>query len=206
METIIKSKNRLPIVTSDSETAYPVLPLMTGVLFPGTVLTIQIGRPENLKLIEACSDRDKEFVTSYSHSEVDTPDHQPLHQVGVFAKVHGIKEGMGGSKIATLEGLRRAALTRIINTTPYLTAGAYPLQAPPFVSRNIKKKVTEVISIIGEITHLDPIYSPELSNVIKMSESDPYLLADRVAASFHFSLAAKQDLLETTRLEQRFEK
>jgi len=206
MEMIIKSKNRLPIVTSDSETVYPVLPLMTGVLFPGTVLTIQIGREENLKLIEACCDRDREFVTSYSHSEVDTPGHQPLHQVGVFAKVHGIKEGMGGSKIATLEGLRRAALTRIIKTTPYLTASAYPLQIPPFVSRNIKKKVTEVISIIGEITHLDPIYSPELSNVLKMSESDPYLLADRVTASFHFSLAAKQELLETISLEQRFEK
>jgi ATP-dependent Lon protease len=206
MEMIIKSKNRLPIVTSDSETVYPVLPLMTGVLFPGTVLTIQIGREENLKLIEACCDGDREFVTSYSHSEVDTPGHQPLHQVGVFAKVHGIKEGMGGSKIATLEGLRRAALTRIIETTPYLTASAYPLQIPPFVSRNIKKKVTEVISIIGEITHLDPIYSPELSNVLKMSESDPYLLADRVTASFHFSLAAKQELLETISLEQRFEK
>lgn len=203
---IIKSKSRIPIVTSDTELICPVLPLMTGVLFPGTVLTIQIGRPENLKLIKACQSKETEFVATYSHSEVDTPGQQPLHQVGVFAVVHGIKDGAGGSKIATLAGVRRASLVRITQSEPFLRASVNAVQEPPFVSKNIKRLMDEVISIVGEITHLDPIYSPEMSNVVRLNEADPSLMCDLVASSFHFSLAAKQELLETVSLEQRFDK
>lgn len=206
METIIKSKNRLPLLTTDTETAYPVLPLMTGVLFPGTMLTIQVGRPENLQLLKACRDGRSEFVASYAHSEVETPDRAPIHQVGVFAVVHGVKEVTGGSVIATLEGLRRAALTRIQSAEPYTTATAYAIESLPFVSKHIKQKVDEVISIVSEITHLDPMYSPELSNVLKLNETDPALLADRAGAAFHLSLSAKQELLEAISLEQRFER
>jgi ATP-dependent Lon protease len=206
MEMIIKSQHRIPIITSDSETAFPVLPLMTGILFPGTILTIQLGRPENIQLIEYCATKKRQFVATYAHSEVDTPGHPPIHQVGVYAVVHSIKDGAGGSKIATLEGLRRAAITRVIETEPYITASAYPLQQPPYVDRQMKKKVDEIISIASEITHLDPMYSPELLNVIKMNEADPLLLADRVASSFHLSLAAKQELLETVSLDQRLDR
>ena len=51
---IIDSKERLPILPSDKEETYPVLPLKTGVLFPNMMLTIQVGRQENLRLIEDC--------------------------------------------------------------------------------------------------------------------------------------------------------
>ncbi|UCC44558.1 MAG: LON peptidase substrate-binding domain-containing protein, partial [Candidatus Zixiibacteriota bacterium] len=203
---IVKSKSRVPIVTTDAETVYPVLPLMTGVLFPDTLLTIQIGRPENLALIDFCQSSSKEFIATYSHSEVDIPDRLPIHQVGVFARVHGIKDAAGGSKIATLEGLRRASVSRIVGTEPYMTAAASAVQQSPFVAKNVKRKLDEVISIISEITHLDPIYSPELSVVLKLSEADPSLLCDRVASSFHISLASKQELLETISLERRFDK
>jgi ATP-dependent Lon protease len=206
METIVKSRHRLPIVTSDTETAFPVLPLMTGILFPGTILTIQIGRPENIKLIKECASGKKQFVATYTHSEIDTPGPPPIHQVGVFAVVDSIKEGVGGSKTASLAGLRRAAITRIKKYEPYLVATAYPLESPPTVDRRVKSKVDEVISIVSEITHLDPMYSPELLNVLKLHESDPQLLADHVASSFHFSLAAKQELLEIVNLDQRLDR
>jgi ATP-dependent Lon protease len=201
---IIKSTNRLPILATDREIVYPVLPLMTGVLFPGMMITIQVGRPENLALLEKCAADESQFIVSHSHSEFDTPDGAPIHQVGVFAVVTDVRDGAGGSKVVTLEGLRRAALARISATEPYLHVVANPVEPLPFVSKTISQKVSQVISIVGEITHLDPIYSPELSNVLKMNIEDPSCLADRVAAAFHFSLAAKQELLEAISLEERF--
>ena len=41
--------------------------------------------------------------------------------------------------------------------------------------------------------------------MLKASAEDPSLLADHVAASFHFSLSAKQELLECVSLEERYE-
>jgi ATP-dependent Lon protease len=203
---IIRSKNRLPIISSDDVTEFPVLPLMTGVLFPSTMLSVQIGRPENIRLIEDVWSSKDEFITSFSHAEITTPDESPLHQVGVFSVVRDIKDGPRKSKIVTLEGLKRAAINQITATEPYLKATAYNIETPSFVAKTIKGRVNEVIAVVNEITHLDPIYSPELSNVLQMNVEDPSLFADRVASMFHFSLAAKQEILEAVSLDLRFER
>jgi ATP-dependent Lon protease len=203
---VIKSKHRLPLVVSDSEETYPILPLMTEVLFPGMLVTIHVGRPENLTLLETVYDKRLQFVAAYSQSGFDTPDTRPIYQVGVLAEVRDIHEGTGDTKVVTLEGIRRVAISRITSETPYLLGKVNLIEKPTFVVKAIKEKVGEVIAIVNEITHLDPIYSPELSNVLKVNAEDPGLLADHAAASFHFSLAAKQELLECVLLDERFDK
>ncbi len=202
---IIKSKTPLPVVATDREIAYPVLALMTGVLFPGTMLTIQVGRRENLALLESSFANGSEFVASYSHA-VEGEGETTVHQAGVFAIVCDVRDGVGGSKVVTLEGLRRASLVRITATEPYLTAVAEAVDSLPSSDRVVQEKATAVISIVGEITQLDPVYSPEMSNVLKMNVEDHSLLADHVSATFRFPLASKQELLEAVSLEERYSK
>jgi ATP-dependent Lon protease len=203
---VIKSKHRLPLVVSDSEESYPILPLMTEVLFPGMLVTIHVGRPENLTLLETVYDKRRQFVASYSQSGFDAPGAHPIYQVGVLAEVRDIREGTGDTKVVTLEGIRRVAISRFTAETPFLQGKVNTVENPTFVAKAIKEKVGEVIAIVNEITHLDPIYSPELSNVLKINAEDPALLADHVAATFHFSLNAKQELLECVLLDERFDK
>jgi ATP-dependent Lon protease len=179
---------------------------MTGVLFPGMMLTVQIGRPENRALVEECVARKREFVASYAHAEVDTNSQSPIHQVGVFARVVDHKEGPGGSMLVTLEGLKRIAITAILKDEPFLVGTVMPIEQPSYTLKNIKSRMDAAITIVGEITHLDPIYSPELSNVLKMNLEDPSALADRIAASFHISLQSKQELLESVGLEARYDR
>jgi ATP-dependent Lon protease len=203
---ILRAKHRLAAVTTDTQNEYPILPLMTGVLFPGVMLTVQIGRPENKALIEDCVGGKKEFVASYAHAEVDTATEPPIHQVGVLARVVERKEGPGGSILATLEGLKRASIVALLKSEPFLVGTAFGIDQPTTAHKNIKPRLDAVIAKVGEITHLDPIYSPELSNVLKMNLEDPSALADRVASSFHFSLQAKQDLLECIGLDARYDR
>ncbi len=206
MTMIIRAKHRLPVQTTDASNEYPILPLMTGVLFPGMMLTVQIGRPENRSLIEECVAKKKEFVASYAHAEVDTATDAPIHQIGVLARVVDHKEGPGGSMLVTLEGLMRASISAIIKTEPFMVGSAIGIEQPSVALKNIKSRMDAAITIVSEITHLDPIYSPELSNVLKMNIEDPSALADRIASSFHFSLQSKQDLLESIGLEIRYDR
>ena len=201
---IVKSKSRLPLVATDRETVYPVLPLMTSVLFPGVLVTIQVGRPDNLVLLEECSRKRTQFIAAYSQTGFESRGDQPIHQVGVFAEVRDIREGIGNSKLVTLEGISRAALGRIVAREPYLQATANAVEPLPYVRKAIQEKIKEVTAVVSEITQLDPTYSPELSNVLQMNVGDPSLLADHVAATFHFSLSAKQELLEEVALEERY--
>ncbi len=206
MTMIIRARHRLPVQTTDTSNEYPILPLMTGVLFPGMMLTVQIGRPENRSLIEECVAKKKEFVASYAHAEVDTATDAPIHQVGVLARVVDHKEGPGGSMLVTLEGLKRASISAITKTEPFMVGTAVGIEQPSVALKNIKSRMDAAITIVSEITHLDPIYSPELSNVLKMNIEDPSALADRIASSFHFSLQSKQDLLESIGLEIRYDR
>ena len=201
---IIKSQSRLPLVASDTEAIFPVLPLQTGVLFPGTHITIHVGRADNLLLLKEAYQKKSRFVATYSQAGFDAKGDHPIHQVGVFAEVRDLRDGTGDTKVAILEGVTRAALSRIVSKEPYLTAQVSAVETLPFVSKAIGQKVDEVISIVGEITNLDPIYSPELANVLKMSVESPSMLADQVAATFHFSLSSKQEMLEAISLDDRF--
>jgi len=202
---IIKSKTRLPLIATDREIAYPLLPLMTGILFPGTTITIQVGRPENLALLSHCYNEKTRLVAAYSQPGAEnSADDPPVHQVGVFATVQSMREGIGGSQVVTLEGHERAALGKLVGSEPYPTATANAIDKLRFSARSIEQKVNQVVSIVGEITNLDPVYSPETLNVLKMNVDDPSCLADQVAASFRFPLAAKQELLEAISLEERF--
>ncbi len=202
---VIKSKHRLQLVASDSEDSHPVLPLMTEVLFPGMMITIHVGRPENLALLEKVFEQRAQFVAAYSQSGFDTQGTRPIYQVGVLAEVRDIREGTGDTKVVTLEGIRRVAISKITSEEPFLQGKVNAVETPSFVNKTIREKVSEVIAIVSEITHLDPTYSPELSNVLKTSAEDPALLADHVAASFHFSLSAKQEILECVALDERYE-
>jgi ATP-dependent Lon protease len=203
---IIRSQSRLPLVASDTEVTFPVLPLQTGVLFPGMLITIQVGRPENLLLLKEAFEKKSRFVAAYSQSGFDVRGDYPIHQVGVFAEIRDIREGAGDTKVVILEGIARAALSRITAREPYLMAQVSGVESLPFVTKTIAQRVEEVISIVGEITNLDPIYSPEMANVLKVNVEDPSLLADHVAATFHFSLSAKQEMLEAISLDDRFAK
>ncbi|MDX9857055.1 MAG: endopeptidase La [candidate division Zixibacteria bacterium] len=203
---LIPSHNRTSGLKTGPESSCPVLPLMTGVLFPGTVLTIQIGRSDNLTLVKDLLESKREFAAAYARSEVETATDMPMHEIGVFALIRDCSDGPGGSKIVTLEGRQRAFLKDVERTTPYLTAVVQMIEPPAFLEKEIRQRVEEVIAVVSKITHLDPTYSPELSNVVRMNVEEPSMLADRVASAFHFSLAAKQEILESVALDLRYER
>ncbi len=203
---IIKSKNSQSILASDREEKLPVLPLQTGVLFPEMMMTLQMGRPDNLELIKYCLDGNREFVASYTPKHPGDNGEAKIHEVGVLAVIRDSRVGPGKSLVVTIEGIRRVIINKIVKQDPYLEAAINSLQPPSSVSKKLGEYVKRVIAITREITQLDPGYSPEQLNVIKMNQKDPSLLADKTASIFHFSLSSKQKLLETVKLKDRFEK
>lgn len=202
---IIKSKNKFPILISDKEQTYPVLPLRTGLLFPGSTLTLQIGRSENLSLLEDCKSGKKKFIAAYSAHQRSGDNIVPVHQMGVVAKILDIRKAPGNSKVAVIEGIERAALKEVKQTEPYIVASANLLINQEYDPDDYAEKTEQVISVINELTSLDPTYSPEHLYVLKMNRDNPELFCDKVASLFHFNLEGKQAILETIKIEERFE-
>ncbi|MEA1979455.1 MAG: endopeptidase La [candidate division Zixibacteria bacterium] len=197
---IKKTRHRLPILATDKVEEYPVLPLKTGVLFPGMMLTLQVGQPTNLKLLENRAGKEKEFIAAYS------PSNRELSEVGVVAIVRDKRKVSGEVLHVTIEGIKRVSLDNITQEEPFIKATFNRLQSQVGLPKNINQRIDEIIELIKEIIRLDSTYSPELLNVIEMHKEDPSCFVDAVAANLRLPLQVTQSILENVNLKLRFDK
>ncbi len=108
-------------MTDFKTTAFPLLPLRRGVLLPGSVSTLPVGRKRSLALVRGVTVGDHIIVGVQRDPETEQPNIADLHTIGVLAKVHRIgKSDDDGSARLVVETLRRVELDRLLQSTPYL--------------------------------------------------------------------------------------
>lgn len=203
MATIIKSRRKLPLLSTDSEAVSPVLPIRSAIIFPGEIHSIQIGRRENLELLKAVKKKNGHLVLSFSPQRFSSGRTVRLSQISVLAKIESDKDAMGNSRMVTLEGVRRVALTGIKKNSPYLQATIAELDEEVRTGDDIKAYTSEIIDLISQLTRLDSRYAGELLYTLGMNQSSPSLFADRVGAMVHFQLTDKQQILDAIRIDER---
>ncbi|MCK4631738.1 MAG: LON peptidase substrate-binding domain-containing protein, partial [candidate division Zixibacteria bacterium] len=203
---LIKSKNRLPVLASDKLDEFPVLPLRTGVLFPGTMLTIHVGRAESLYLVKYCVDGGRKLIAAHSPMQSAGNDAWPVCQVATLAIVRDSRQGPGESLLVTIEGIQRVVINELVADEPFLKATANYLAPPKSTSSQLKDQISNVTEIVDQITQLDPTYSPEQLHILKRDSDDAATLADKTASIFHLPLASKQELLEAISPKERLKR
>src|SRR5688572_521232 len=66
----------------------PILPLRNLVVFPGTVMPLNVGRPKSKALLEEVMPGDKLVgVISQKNADVDDPKFADLHQIGTVCMI-----------------------------------------------------------------------------------------------------------------------
>ena len=203
---IIKTKQNIPVIDSDKEEVYPLMALRSGVLFPGTNLSIQVVREENMALINYCHSKSTNFVAAFSPAAKSKAKsgNISVHQIGVLAKICDVRQGPGEYKTITIEGFERVVLKEIKETQEFKTVSIDRLKISSQVPVIVKKQAREVLQLSKKITELDPSYSSEQLLILSASLGDPSMMADEIASSFRLPLESKQQLLETIDLEERF--
>jgi ATP-dependent Lon protease len=157
------------------EAPFPILPLRTGVVFPGTQTTLTIGRSRSMALVGALRPGDVLAVVSQREPNQLQPSIADLHPVGSFARVVSIADGRSGGKLLTLEGLGRLGLSTVTQTDPFWRGMGLVLDEQDadtdeahLLGQALAERVREVAGALGGALEL-----PE--------EADPALIADRVA-------------------------
>lgn len=194
------------LLADDGQPTLPILPTRTLILFPGETVSLQVGRPENLALIKDNAGKNRLIGVTFSPDSGTSQKKANLCQIGTAAKIISINDGPGGSKIISLEGLRRIALKSIVKKNPYLTAKINYVDEKVVTTDKTTELSENIIRIIEHITNIAPTYSAELSFVMKFNMENPGKFADKIAALFHFPINSKQEILQTCRLDPRLEK
>lgn len=111
----------------------PILPLRNMMIFPGTLLPVNVARRTSLKLLNDAIKQNKPIgVFCQKDDTIDDPDFSQLYGTGVLAKAVKMLELPDGSKTALLQGHTRIKLIDVTHNGEYLTGhvSEYPEDHP----------------------------------------------------------------------------
>ena len=183
----------------------PIVPLRSGVLFPGSSLPATAGRPQTLKAIEAAlhDPEHRVFVVAQRDDGEDvTP--EKLYTLGTIATLTSVQRGMGGVRVI-LEGHSRAIAVRTTLKDGYLVAQvADALELPPIDAKDptFSALHREVRDRAAELAKKRGISDDAVAQMLAQIE-DPGRLADLVANYLDAPVIDRQALLETLAVEDR---
>src|SRR3954468_19776441 len=204
MSTGARPSRPPPSVEVDS---VPILPLRNSVLFPMSVVPINVGRPRSVRLVEDLLGRERALVgiSSQKSPELDEPTFKDLYEVGTLARgVKVIRLGQSNYSVV-LNGLGRFRITMPTGLEPYMRARISRISEPLARDVELDALGTTLRESTREVLGLMPNLPKETAGILD-NVREPGALADLIASNFpqeHASVGDKQQILEAFEVKAR---
>lgn len=180
----------------------PVLPLRNGVILPGTLTGVPVGRRTTRKLVASLSPGDEVLIVPQRDPAVQDPGLADLFEIGTVAIVRRIRS-QGHIDHLMVEGQQRATLTAFDQTEPFLLA------TPELIAAEDRSGQAAEYSdaLRGLIESALDDVPEEFAVVLKslLDEDDIGRLADRTAATIGLAFDDELRVLTTLDLGARLE-
>src|SRR5258708_7128678 len=204
-----------PPVSSSSEwidvevpTRLPIIPLVSSVLFPGGVLSLQVGIDRNVRLLKSLPD-DQNMIAAFCQKTGDKENPRPedLSKIGVLAAIVQRLPLSSDRYQLFLQGRQRVELVQVLQSEPYFIGRLREI-APRPIPKSVKSDqlMSKAMSLFEKLVESDSKYSNELLNILRMNMNEgPDVFADLLSSFVNFPLEEKQLLLETVNPIERIE-
>ncbi len=186
--------------TSELETL-PILPLRNSVVFPASVVPINVGRSRSVRLVEDLLGQDRPVVgiVSQRDADIDEPGFGDLFEVGTVARVVKVIRLGPSNYSVVLHGLSRLKMVQPSGLEPYMRAKVKRIHEDIERDAELDALGTSLRESMREVLTLMPSLPRETSGILdNVRESGA--LADLVASNLTLeqaSVADKQKILET---------
>ena len=181
---------------------FPLLPLRTGVLLPGAVATLPVGRERSLALVRDLEPGQVIGIAVQRDPATADPRLADLQPIGVFARVGEIAQAGRRGQRLVVHTLRRFELDDVVRVDPYLRASGHPVaqeSADPVRARSRGELLREQIDALSEqVSEGERRVLRELRAIV-----EPGLLADRVADALNLEHEAAVHVLLTLDVGER---
>jgi ATP-dependent Lon protease len=181
----------------------PILPIRNIVVFPGTVMPLQIGRPRSKALVDAVMPGQKLIgVVAQRNADADEPGQADLHPVGVICTILKLFRLPDGNQSIIVHGLTRFQLIEVGQTEPFLSGRIQVLEEVFIPGQAVDALVASVKQQANRVIELSP-NTPEEAAQVLAGITQPSALADFLAANLQAEVAEKQQVLEELNVENR---
>src|SRR5438270_2545169 len=186
----------------------PIIPLVSSVLFPGGVLSHQVGIARNVRLLKSLGE-DQYLIAAFCQKSGDKENPRPedLSQIGVLAGIVQRLPLSSDRYQIFLQGRQRVELVQMLQNEPYFIGQLREI-APKPIPKTLKvdNLMHKALSLFEKLVESDSKYSNELLNILKMNMAEgPDTFADLLSSFVNFPLEEKQMLLETVHPIERLE-
>ena len=182
----------------------PLVALRETVIFPEMIVPLQVGREKSVAALNAAVEAGGPIVlvTQRTAEQEDINDPSELYTVGTIAKIAQVVQLQDGTVRAIIQGQNRVRVHGFAKTSPYLSANVEDLHDDVPTGVEIQALMRSVQAQIEQYVANGAPVPPE-AGVAARNITEPGLLADMVAYSPEMSPEQRQELLETTDIEQR---
>jgi ATP-dependent Lon protease len=186
--------------SSELETL-PILPLRNSVVFPASVVPINVGRARSVRLVEDLLGQDRPVVgiVSQKDAEVDEPGFGDLFEVGTVARVVKVIRLGPSNYSVVLHGLARLKMVQPSGLEPYMHAKVKRIHEDIERDAELDALGASLRESMREVLNLMPSLPKETSGILE-NVRESGALADLVASNLTLeqaSVADKQRILET---------
>jgi ATP-dependent Lon protease len=199
-----RSGNRFPFGEDES---LPAIELLSSVVFPNDVVSIQLPDEDCLAPYLEDPERDLVVATIYAQPECRDPHRlEDFEPICVVSRVVQHMRMPGGGIQAVFQGIARAELTSYewARCRARVTVREVAPEGP--ASPELGQRVGEILESIGDYLAADTSYPDDLESILRLNLGGPGRFADLVAAYLHLPLSAKRRIVTALDVADRIDR
>ncbi len=184
----------------------PILPIRNIVVFPGTVMPLNVGRAKSKSLLDEVMPGEKLVgVCTQKNADVEDPGYPDLNTVGVACVILKLFKLPDGNQSIIVHGLTRFRLLELMQTEPFALGRIEILEDTLSTGPAMDALLASVRQQANRVIELSPNTPDEAAQVLN-SITNPSALADFLAANLPADkgdITDKQIMLEELDVEKR---
>lgn len=186
--------------------SYPLLPLRNVLVFPGTTISLEVGRPKSVKAVEIAQASGMTIVMcSQKATDIADPLPEHIYGAGTLGIIKETAKTSSGNLRIVVEGLKRIRITAYIASNPAYVVTVEELKDSrigPEENELLVKSLMEQYEEYVRVTRNVP--AETLISIASVTEAGR--LCDTVAGHIPVSVDDKQKVLEAIPVRERTEK
>ncbi|MFC5542231.1 MAG: endopeptidase La [Bacilli bacterium] len=183
----------------------PLLPLRGLLVFPTTVLHIDVGRKRSVAALEHAMMNDSRiFLTAQKDLRVELPEKEDLYMVGTYVSVKQMLKLPNGTLRILVEGICRGKIINYQENDDFTTVDIE-------LHEDSKEKDVETEALMRTVMNYFEKYAKASNKITAetiqavMDIEEPGRLADIIASHLPFKIAEKQEVLSMFNVKKRLD-
>ncbi len=192
------------IIPESALDALPILALRNSVLFPASVVPVNVGRARSVRLIEEAFGHERPTIGVLAQRDADEedPGFERLYTVGTLARVLKVIRLSSGHYSVVLQGIARMRVIRPVGREPCLRARVERLPEQLARDEEIDALTAHLREVARGLSRSLPSPPREMGAALD-NVREAGALSDLVASHLPIATERKQEIIETLDVRAR---